>query len=314
MFDKVINTIKLVVMIIVVGFLFFQYNHILEMLRPPPVPAPQIIQITDNAWRVEFEASKRRVKDLEKKLKASDSVILAEVKKRNEKIDEIARITAELKQTRKLNQKSDHVYLKGKKTDHHFIKIYKTASDGKELPWAWAMFHPNQVEGKLWKVGTYPIKFETDIIETENDKGKYNRYVELNMVNDQMKETKGNRYPIKISSVEWAKNPITTKQFYWWNPRIGFQGLFTNELFAPGFNVSLSSYGRTKRDMDWRFLTFGLGAYSEDDSTEAVFNFTPVEWNVGNIIPIIENLFFGPTAAWDTDGEVSYGVGFSIPL
>lgn len=315
MFDKVISIVKIVIIVIVVGFMYNKFEYILEMLKPPIPPAPQIVQIADNAWRVEFEASKRRVEELTDKLKESDSKILAEVRKRNEKIDEIGRITAELKQTRDLvNRQSSHVYLKGKKTDHHFKKIYAKASDGSKFPIAWAMFHPNQTEDKLWKTGTYPIKFYTDIIETEQPNGKYSRYVELNIRNDRMKETRGNVYPLKITSIEWAKNPITDKHLYWWNPRLAFQALFTSEVFAPSIDLSISSYGRTHRDMDWRFFIPSIGAANKDDSTEVVFGFTPVQWNFGNIVPLIENMFLGPTVAWDTKGEMSFGAGFSIPF
>ncbi len=314
MFDKTINIVKVAIAIIVVGFLYYQFDHILEMLKPPTPPAPQIVRITDNAWRVEFEASKRTVEELTQKLKDSDSKILAEVHKRSEKIDEIGRITAELKQTRKLNQASAHVYLKGKKTDHHFIKIYATASDGSKFPIAWAMFHPNKEKDKLWKTGTYPLKFYTDIIETEQPSGKYSRYVELNIRNDRMKETRGNIYPLKITDVKWAKNPIKTKHFYRWNPRIGIQAIFTSEFFAPALDLSIASYGRTKRDMDWRFIIPSIGGANNKDGTEIVFGFTPIQWNFGNIVPLVENMFLGPTVAWDTKGMMSYGAGFSIPF
>lgn len=314
MFDKTISIVKVVIIVIVVAFLYNKFEYILEMLKPPIPPAPQIVRITDNAWRVELEASKRQVEELKDELKKSDSKILAEVHKRNEKIDEIGRITAELKQTRKLNQASAHVYLKGKKTDHHFIKIYATASDKTKFPIAWAMFRPNQTKDKLWKTGTYPLKFYTDIIETEQPSGKYARYVELNIRNDQMKETRGNIYPLKVTDVKWAKNPIKTKHFYLWNPRLGLQTMFTSEFFAPSLDLSLASYGKTKRDMDWRFIIPSIGGANNKDGTEIVFGFTPIQWNFGNIVPLIENMFLGPTVAWDTKGTMSYGAGFSIPF
>ena len=57
-----------------------------------------------------------------------------------------------------------------------------------------------------------------------------------------------------------------------------------------------------------------IGGASKSNSTEAVFGLTPVQWNFGNVVPLIENMFLGPTMAWDTEGEMSMGVGFSIPL
>jgi hypothetical protein len=82
---------------------------------------------------------------------------------------------------------------------------------------------------------------------------------------------------------------------------------------APGLDFSTTSYGRTNRDMDWRFLIPSIGAANKDGSTEVVFGFTPVQWNFGEIVPIIENTFLGPSVAW-SDGEMSYGVSFAVPF
>jgi len=317
-FLKIFNftTFKIITTIVVLLFLYSQWNNILDKIESKPSPKPQVIMIEDNAARIELTESRKQVEKLREELKALDSKILKVVKERNEKIDEIGKITAKLEQSVKLNQKSSHVYLKGKVTDHHFIKIYKTASDGTKFPIAWAMFHPNQPDpNKLWKTGTYPIEFHTKIIETENDQGTYNRYVELNVENNQMKETKGNRYPLKITELKWAKNVRKDKKFYLWNPRLGLGALATNDIMAPKIDLSFSSYGKTKRDMDWRFAIIGIGVSNHDDNDEDfIFEFTPMQWNFGTKLPLIENIFIGPSIGWDTSGDTSYGVSLSIPF
>ena len=305
---------KSVALIACVIFVFVKWGDIKNVFNHPEPKPPQITKIDDNAWRIAFEANKKHLEELEQALKDRDSKILEITKQRNEKIDEIGIIQAKLDQTVKLHQGSDHVYLKGKVTDHHFIKIYKKAADGTEFPIAWAMFYPNQPDpNKLWKTGTYPIELKANVIETEDKDGTYNRYVELNAENNQMAETKGNSYPIKLTDVKWAKNELKTKRFSLFNPRLGLGAVFTNDYFAPSLDLSLSSYGRTDVDMDWRFLTLGVGATNSDSGTDFAFSFTPIQWNFGNAVPLVRNAFIGPTIGWH-DGNTSFGVGVSIPF
>jgi len=305
---------KSVALVIAVIFVIYKWGDIKSMFSHQEPKPPEITKIDDNAWRIAFEANKKHLEELEKLLKEKNSKILEITKQRNEKIDEIGIIQAKLQQTVKLHQGSDHVYLKGKVTDHHFIKIYKKASDGTEFPIAWAMFYPNQPDSnKLWKTGTYPIELKANIIETEDEDGTYNRYVELNAENNQMKETKGNSYPIKLTDVKWAKNELKTKKFSFFNPRLGLSGVFTNDFYAPALDLSIASYGKTNVDMDWRFLTVAAGAANTDGKNDFAFAFTPVQWNFGKAVPLIENAFVGPTVGW-YDGTSSFGVSFSIPF
>jgi hypothetical protein len=300
---------KSVVLVIAVIFVIFQFNNILDRVGSKP-QKPEVVTIQDNAMLIRLQASEKKIKELEEELKKKDSVILKYAKDNKERLDEIGVIKAKLEQTRKLHQASDHVYLKGKVTDHHFIKIYKKASDGTEFPVAWAMFYPNQPDpNKLWKTGTYPLEFDLNIIETENKDGIYNRYAELNVENNQMKETKGNKYPVKITRLDWAKNDIKEKSFSF-NPRLGLAMEITNDIAAPALDFSFASYGKTKVDMDWRILELSAGGTSD----KFIFGFTPFSWNFGTALPVIKNAFIGPSVVWSTDGDVSYGVKFSVPF
>jgi hypothetical protein len=300
---------KSVILVLLIVFAGFHFNKLLTRLEQQPLKS-QIIQIADHAVVIKLAASDQKVKELEAELKKKDSLILAYAKKNKEKVDEIGIIQGKLDQTVKLHQASAHVYLKGKISDHHFIKIYKKASDGTEFPVAWAMFHPNQPDpDKLWKTGTYPIEFNVDIIETENKEGIFNRYAELNIENNQMRETKGNKYPVKITRLDWAKKENNEKSFMF-NPRLGLAMELTNSIAAPALDLSFASYGKSKADMDWRIIEISAGGTSD----EFIFGFTPFSWNFGKALPIIENAFIGPSVVWSSEGDVSYGVKFSVPF
>jgi hypothetical protein len=60
--------------------------------------------------------------------------------------------------------------------------------------------------------------------------------------------------------------------------------------------------------MDWRFLTLGIGG----DKDEVYGYFMPVQYNIGNFIPLVENMFVGPFIGVGTDTDVTYGAGISV--
>ena len=307
--DTTWKVTKIVVVVLMALFVVYSVNGFLKKYNTIP-QTPQVIQIADNALLIKLQANTQKLEELEAELKKKDSLILEYAKKNKEKTDEVGIIKAKLEQTVKLHQASAHVYLKGKVTDHHFIKIYKKASDGTEFPIAWAMFHPNQPDSnKLWKTGTYPLEFDVNVIETEDKNGILNRYAELNIENNQMSETKGNKYPVKITRLDWSKRENNEKSFIF-NPRLGLAMELTNSVVAPALDLSLASYGKSKADMDWRIIELSVGGTSD----EFIFGFTPFSWNFGKALPLIENAFVGPAVVWSTEGEVSYGVKFSVPF
>lgn len=305
---KFFNTLKWTVLIFAI---IFVWHYVAAYMNTREVVKElKVVHLETNAVKTQLVASKEKVNELKLILKTKKSIILKAAKEGKEQIDEIARIKGQLKATRKLQQKSSHVYLKGGKLDHHFIKIYNTAADGTEFPVAWSMFHPNQPDPeKLWKVGTFNQEFYVDIIETENRDGTFNRYVELTVENNKNSETKGKVFPVEIVDIKWAKNPITDKRFSW-NPRISMCGVMTTESLYPGLAVSFFSYGKTTGDLDWKFLSVGLGGNA--DTINGFFE--PLSWNFGKAIPLVENSFIGPIVSINNKSEVGYGINMSIPF
>lgn len=308
-FNPFFNTLFKVV--IVVFAVIFAWHYVTAYMETrEAVKELKVIYLENNAVKIQLAASKDKVKELKTLLEAKDSTILKIAKKGKERIDEIARIKGQLKSTRKLQQASSHVYLKGKKLDHHFIKIYNKAADGAEFPVSWAMFHPNQNDpSKLWKVGTFNQEFYVDIIETENRDGTFNRYVELTIENSKNSETKGKVFPIEIVDVKWAKNPIKDKKFNW-NPRLSMCGVATTESLYPGLGLSFFSYGKTTGDLDWKFLSIGIGGNKDKISCF----FEPLSWNFGKALPLVENAFVGPVVGINIESDIEYGVDLSIPF
>lgn len=312
------DVVKSIALILIIFFVWTRFDIIGTWFnKPEQKTEPTIITIEDTAMKAEIVLSKARLEELEKLLKEQDSLILKYAKENKEKIDELAKITAGVAQTVKNKTESDKIY-EGKEdkdpNKYYFKKIYMKDAKGKEFPISWVMFYPNRDKDEQWKSGTYPLDFEMNVIEAQKKDGTETRYAELFAKNDQMKETKGELFPIEVKNIQWEKAPLREKSFSF-NMRISAyaNGMVNSEgegVFAPGLGVSFFSYGRTDRDMDWKFLGIG-GAY---DGQEAYAFFEPFAWNAGNVLPVIENFFIGPIGGMNTEGNWSLGVGLSIPF
>jgi hypothetical protein len=311
---------KSICLLAVVGFIWFHGKSIAEgyfaAIKPPPPPTVE--RIDENAIKLAaITASRQAAEEIRKQFEEEKSVILAayeeQRKKTKEAMTALGKIQAELKQTRDIaNRNSDHIYkpkptgdpvkdAERAKNEQYYREIKIKNDKGVEIPLAWAMFYPNKPDGEQWKSGTFPLKFDTKIIESENPNGTTNFYAETTM------ESKGKTTALKLRNVQYAKYPQKTKSFHLWNPRLGFGGTFTNNGVSANLNLSAMSYGRTTRDLDWRFLTVGIGAakYTEnnDEKWKGVGVFEPLSWNLGNALPVVDNLFIGPTLTFDTLNE-----------
>lgn len=322
---------KSLALVAVVAFVWYHGKAIADnfasSLKPPPQPVVQ--RIDENAIKLAaIEASKEAVKELIVRFEEEKSKILEAYEEQKKKTDEaitaLGQVKAELKRTRDLvDRASDHIYkpeptgdpekdAKRALNEQYYKEVDIKDSKGEEVPIAWSIFYPNRPDEEKWKTGTFDLEFETRILESENPDGSSNFYAETLMT------SKDKKVNLPLKDVKYAKVPVKEKRFFWWNPRLGFGGNITNDAISAELNVSTTSYGRTTRDMDWRFLTFGIGAskFSDDgdEKWKGIGSFEPLSWNMGNIIPVVENAFVGPTITYDTENNIGYGIKLSIPF
>jgi hypothetical protein len=292
---------------VVITAIFFGYKFINKSSQSV-VDRPEMERIAENIVRKQIVVDTKEMKEAIKELAESNRKLLDIIKDRDEDIKEVGTIVAKVKQrVDKMSEPSDHTYKKGSINDHEFVKIFGKDTDGKEYPVAWAMYHPNQTEDKKWKTGTYPQELNLAVVETESKKGDYNKYVDAWIENNQMKSTKGNQYPIEVTNVEWYREKVKEKGFDF-NLRLGATGAIGHEDLFPGIDLSLFSYGRTHRDIDWRFVVLGIGG-----TGDRIYGyFVPVQYNAGNFLPLVENLQFGPFFGISDDSTKNYGVAFSV--
>lgn len=135
-----------------------------------------------------------------------------------------------------------------------------------------------------------------------------------------------NKFTVSVDNKDY-EIPITkatTQQVYpeakfsWFNPRLylgvdGAVGLNpVKGEFIPSANVQIMSYGRYKTQPDFSILQVGAGYGVDAKRPQLVV--TPVSYNIGKHIPLMNNTYIGPSLSVGTDGNVSVGGGIRVGL
>lgn len=309
-----VKSICLIMFIVIVGsFAYVGAKEIIgHFALQNKLIEEQIVRLSDN---VVSQRAELNTKLLEDRMKDLSTSIIALTKERGQEINDIGMSIAKLKQSVELLKgSSDKVYNKAGKDEHHYFfkKIYMKDADGNPFPVAWAMFYPNRPEDKQWKTGTYPLEFHERVVlaETDSSDKDYRLDVigETWIENNQMKETRGQKFPVELESFDWVRRELKDKKWNF-NPRlsIGFNG--GTELF-PSLNMSFFSYGKTKGDMDWKFLTAGVGGNADN----FMMHLAPASYNLGKPLPLIDNIFIGPYLSIDSESENGFGVMADVPF
>lgn len=129
--------------------------------------------------------------------------------------------------------------------------------------------------------------------------------------------TDGKTYDIPIKSAE-TKQEYPEAKFSWFNPRlfIGADGgVGVNPVkgeFTPNVDVGIMSYGRYKTQPDFSILQVGAGYGTVGKNFQVVV--TPVAWNFGKYIPLMNNTYLAPSVSFGTDGNVMVMAGIRVGL
>ena len=130
-------------------------------------------------------------------------------------------------------------------------------------------------------------------------------------------EVDGKKYPVKIKESKTIQEVRGSE--FWFNPRIqlglGVGPTVYKSLTAeviPTLQVALFSYGPHKRQTTWNFLGLGLGMHTQKLSP--TISISPVNYNLGEPLPLLENLLIGPTLSIDIAGNISIAGSVQVGL
>jgi hypothetical protein len=283
------------------------------------------IELEANRQRFELELNQIRVqtnivsegskewKDQIAELKRQNKELMELINKNGEEIKNIGMVTATANENISLELKkvSDHTYLAGTGdlNEQYFKKVNISGKDGEKevsFPIAWSIFYPNSKE---WKTGVYPVEWKLKIVQSEQKDGQWNTYTESWLENNKDDASVGIKIPLKVDA-EFSQLKKTSTEFYWWAPHVSLNGDINQNLEAgAGLSFSFSGYGRTKNDLIWKFLEFGVSKTADD----YWLKFSPVGYNIGESLPFISNLFLSPFVGYDSKQFLG-GLSLSVPF
>ena len=283
---SVFDITKSIALVIAVLFLLYNANKIINTIggnNSVKLPDEVVTELNGYGKMLQnIQTNTSGFKDLKNKLEKEDGqaaklleAVEEENKKRDAKLDEIGTVVGKINGTvERINVDSTDKALqptgnveedaRQNKLTYSKVDIKAESADGEKFPVAWAMYFPKQEDKeKKWRTGAYPLEFHETVVESQNDDGTFSRAVELHVMNNNHRDSVGIEFPVDIKSLNWKKVDKRKNSFYLWNPRLGLGMSATDTVVAPKLNISFASYGKTKIDMNWRFLTFGLGVVKD---------------------------------------------------
>ena len=250
----------------------------------------------------QFGNAQAYASDLEKALQD-------EIDARNAEVTRYGQLVAKYKALKKSKGQGEIIYVQGPKTKgDKFVtgQIYQ-ATDPKTLVVVGeigANYNDHRIDASCRftpdpKVAPkVPFDFEYnlhltfagELVETLTPSGAINHYVNLWELDGEGKKLD----KLEIVDFNTVVNDQRTTQFYWWAPHLDVGVLlgFTGEgKFTPGGSLGISAmgYGLTKNDLAWRFVRLSM-----DLAGKAGVGFDPVQYNLGEHIPLISNLWISP--------------------
>ncbi len=124
-------------------------------------------------------------------------------------------------------------------------------------------------------------------------------------------------YQVPILTGE-AKQEFPEAKLSWWNPRI-FMGLdyglelsHLNGSVIGSLDLQLLSYGMYLNQPDFSILGLGIGYDSGDKNINYIV--TPITYNIGKRIPLMNNFYLGPSIQFDNSNNVVIALGIRSAL
>lgn len=164
---------------------------------------------------------------------------------------------------------------------------------------------------KPWDYTIHPRTYQaTTVIGTDENQRHY-VYNKLSMkVGDKS-------YDIKLDEAKTLEQYPEAK-FSWFNPRI-YLGIDAGANLtppkaeaAPSVNLQLMSYGKYKNQPDLSILQ--VGVTYQLDSQKVGASVMPVGYNIGKHIPLMNNLYIGPSVHLNTDGNIGIMGGIRVGM
>lgn len=263
-------------------------------------------QLSDKAAKLEnqYVEQKQLKEKLEKEFQEEKSAL-------NGRIKMLSNATFLIREKARKTGKSDFTY-QGKMFKYILNEL--RFNDGPPLGYV-LIFDDGRVVSKIYK---HEINVKTAVSRDE-DSGKYSvvskadfilKSPSLNVNGEKVWLNKP--YALSISGGTAVIDPTEHNQlrrrFHLWAPHLNAKVDFASTEPSPGLGLSVAGYGKTKNDLDFRFLQIG---FHYDNEAGIRSTLTPVLWRPFN--SLLSNTYLGPGIAIDSVG-LRYFLGVQIGL
>lgn len=178
----------------------------------------------------------------------------------------------------------------------------------KSVPWGQVKF--SAWRKNPWDLDVYEREYTVVNVLGVDENDRHYVYSKFSI------ETNGKKYDLKINEAKFVEEyPSSSFRF---NPAL-FLGLDGGVYLknpdwevTPNLQMALFSYGRTKRTSDWTFLGVGAGYQINNDTFSLMMS--PVNYNVGQHLPLVNNIFVGPSLSYDFKSNFSVSLGMRVGL
>lgn len=280
---------------------------------------------------LEIGKAETRFGNAQKFIKELEENLAIAIKKNNEVVDAYGKLEAEYIVEKSKKSKAKVVYqdrvLEVYTTDFDILKgmLFQGVSDKglvlvesveggyKDLRLkATCKFTPKKGELEIPFDFSYKLhmSISAQIVKTHTKSGAVNYYVNLYETDKEGK---------KIGKLELKSFSMTTvderaPQLFLWAPHLDIRGMAglragLSPQWGLSIGVSAMGYGLTENDLSWRFLNASI-----DLSSSIGIGFAPFQYNLGEVVPLISNLWIGPHIGFNIDQEWYVGGSLGAQL
>lgn len=250
-----------------------------------------------------IEELKEELSKLRAELKSISTVKIVTVTQN--KTDQVSTVIDKEKEQKPLDPSNPdpYGYWKNRQT------LYLTENFGnKTAPFGSVSFSASK--DKPWSYEIKQRQYRLDSVSGLDEEGKTYTFNKFSIVSD------GKTYDLDINESKTV-NKLPESRFYL-NPRVFLAvdgGAYLNKVgleLSPSAKLFIFSYGKTKPDPSMVFLGVGVGYSSIGKNLN--FSITPIAYNIGHHIPLINNLFIAPSLSIDFFGNYTIMGGINVGL
>jgi hypothetical protein len=188
------------------------------------------------------------------------------------------------------------------------LELKEPLANDKSMPWGEVSF--SAWRKNPWDYNVYSRRYTSVSVISMNEDERHfvhsKMYVEVN----------GKKEALPIAKAEFVEEYPESKFRFNPNLYLGVDAAFKLLPFEgegiPNLTLSIFNYGKFKNKPDWTILNLGLG-YAIDDKNSAI-SINPISYNIANHIPLVSNMYIGPSFNIGLNSSVYLGLGIHAGL